>query len=178
MRRLADNWLWLVLALSIAGITHIVTINVLPQRVMQRVFTHLGDTNSIHHGQRPDAHTRTVVRPSPNMLYSICAYDLAAGVLRVTAPVPSGTYWSVSAFDARSNNYVVENDRQVGKRVDFLVAAPNTHPALQGLPVVNSPTLRGVILFRTVINTEARFTQLDQIRHVAQCTLALPAASR
>jgi len=74
--------------------------------------------NTILHAPRPTSRSRGVVRPSPDMLYSICVYDLSAagGAVRVSTHDMPETYWSVSLFDVDTNNFYALNDRQ-GKPV-------------------------------------------------------------
>jgi len=175
MSALLRNWPWIALGLAVALTTHLVSVELVPHIAMARVLAKVGPANAIRHGRRPDETSRGVVRPSPDLLYSTCPYDLAAGPLRVTAPVPPGTYWSVSAFDADTDNFFVENDRQAGARADFVIAAQGTRPVTHGLPVVFSPTDRGLVLFRTLIDSEARLAEIDRVRKAATCgTLGKP----
>src|SRR5262245_52948717 len=82
----------------------------------------MGEPNSMHFGSRPTAASRLVVRPSPDILYASCPFDLSSGPLRVTASVPHTTYCSVSAFDAATNNFFVRNDREVtGDSIELLL---------------------------------------------------------
>ena len=85
---LLRNWPWFVLTLAVAVSVHVVTVRLLPYAVMHVVLEKVGPMDTIRHGKRPDETSRAVVRPSPDLLYSTCPYDLAEGPLRVTAPVP------------------------------------------------------------------------------------------
>lgn len=161
---------WLLYILLIALATCAVGLHFVPALVMDRVLHRIGTANQILHAPRADASARVVVRPSPNLLYSICAYDLSSGPLRITAPVPAGTYWSVSVFDARTNNIFVENDLNAGQSVDFLLQDAGGVSRANGLPVVTSPTPRGVVLFRTVIDSQADLDRLDTVRRLARCS--------
>jgi len=169
MTALARNWPWFLLALAVAATTHLVSIRIIPHLVMARVLDRVGPMDAVRHGRRPDENSRAVVRPSPDLLYSTCPYDLSAGPVRVTAPVPPGTYWSVSAFDADTDNFFVENDRQAADRVDFVIARHAAAARAHGLPVVVSPTNRGLILFRTLIDDEKRLGEIDRVRRQAAC---------
>ena len=55
--------------------------------------------------------------------------------------------------------------------MDFvLIAGSADRRALpKGVPVVVSPSRRGLILFRTLINDEARFGEIDRVRRQAKC---------
>ncbi len=152
-----------------------------------------GGYNVVHHVARADEHSRVVVRPSPDLLYSICPFDLSKGDLRVQAEVPPGTYWSVSVFDADTNNIFVENDRQAKGR-DFWQSAdpisfdsrvkstserPKPQTKLYRVFATAArrnqipPTARGLVLFRTLINDESHFARSMQPggRRRAGCTI-------
>src|SRR5689334_8862736 len=113
-------WKWIVAALVVAVAAHVLSVMFLPRAIMLR--TMYGITRAAHgpnhlvFGVRPTAANRGVVRPSPDLLYSSCVYDLAraGGVVRVRASGMPKTYWSVSVFDADTNNFFVVNDRQTG----------------------------------------------------------------
>jgi uncharacterized membrane protein len=156
--------------LIIAVLTHLASVYLLPRAIMARVMHRIAEqgTNEIHFGKRPDEHARAIVRPSPDLLYSTCAYDLSAGPLRVTSPVPKATYWSVSLFDDATNNFYVRNDRQAKGTVDFVIVRAG-EPKPAGVEAIESPTPTGLVLFRTLINDEKRLPQIDAFRHGAKC---------
>lgn len=175
MNALVRNWKWLAATLAVALIVHGATVYFLPHFIMARAIAAMSRAappNSMGHGQRPTSRSRAVVRPSPDLLYSTCVYDLdaAGGVLRVHAQGMPQTYWSVSAFDINTNNFFVLNDR-VAKNgtVDFLLIAPGAFVDNTKLPVVIAPTRRGIVLFRTLINDETRFADIDRARRSAAC---------
>lgn len=99
--------------------------------------------------------TQTVVRPSPDLAYSICLYDLSdGGVLRVVA-APSDDYASVSFFDSNTNNFatvrVGAGEARAGEEI--LLYGPD---AKNETPSIISPTPRGIILIRRLApNLEA-----------------------
>ena len=163
---------WVVFTLAVAVIVHVATLVALPHFIMSRAISKMGVVNTIHPGKRLDETARGVVKPRPDLLYSTCPYDLSAGPLHVHAPVPPGTYWSVSAFDADTNNYFVRNDRHAAGVVDFYVVERGgaLHPS--GATIVTSPTRRGLLLFRTLINDESRFAAIDAARRQATCEIA------
>ena len=175
MSALKRNWGWIVAALVLALGVYAATVLFLPRIIMNRTMgaiAHATGVNTMAHGKRPTARSRGVVRPSPDLLYSTCIYDLEAahGVLHVHAQGMPATYWSVSAFDAETNNFHVENDRQAKNGgVDFLLIAKGAFADGTRLPVVISLTNRGIILFRTLINDETHFAEIDAARRHARC---------
>ncbi len=177
----ARSWApWVVATLVLAAAVHIATVWYLPHFVMNRALAKMGAPNMVHHGVRVTAASRGIVRPSPDLLYSTCPFDLSKGPLLVTARVPTGTYWSVSLFDANTNNFFVLNDRQAKGAVELIVTPPKVEKigtmsiVDPGAPpimpnIVPSPTMRGLVLFRTLINDETKFAAIDKTRRQANC---------
>jgi uncharacterized membrane protein len=168
------NWIYIAATLAIAVAVHVASVLAIPHLIMARVMGAIaqrGQINAMEFAQRPTAESRGVVRPSPDLLYSTCVFDLdkAGGALRVHAQGMPQTYWSVSAFDAETNNFFVENDRQAKTgAVDFVIAAPGVYINTR-LPVVASPTARGLVLFRTLISDETQLAEIDRARRGAGC---------
>jgi uncharacterized membrane protein len=173
---IAREWKWIAATLAIAVVVHIVTLLALPRLVMMRTMsaiTRLVAANTMLYPPRPTSRSGGVVRPSPDLLYSICIYDLAAanGALRVSAHDMPDTYWSVSIFDADTDNFYTLNDRQAGNgAADFLLVAPGSRPPNDRLPVVMARTSRGIVLFRTLIDREDRLAEIDAGRRNADCS--------
>ncbi len=180
IRVLRDWGAWIAATLVVAALMHIGSVYAVPPFIMHRVLAAMTSTapfNTLRFGGQPTAQSRGIVRPSPDLLYSVCPYDLAQanGALRVRAIVPRGTYWSVSAFDMQTDNYYVRNDRQTPSgTIDFLIIAPHAYIQNNRLPVVVSPTNRGLVLFRTLINDEARLADIDNARRRASCAPYAP----
>jgi uncharacterized membrane protein len=167
-------WKWIAATLAVAVVAHVASVMFLPRAIMLR--TMAGITRAAHgpnhlvFGNRPTAANRGVVRPSPDLLYSSCVFDLerAGGAVRVRARGMPRTYWSVSAFDADTNNFFVVNDRKAGDHVDVLIVAPG-YGGSSTLPKVESPTRRGIVLFRTLIDDDKRLKEIDAARRHASC---------
>ena len=169
----ARQWAALVaIALGTAALVHAATLAYVPRLVMNSVMAKMGAPNTMHHAPRATAASHGVVRPSPDLLYSSCPFDLSAGPLHVHAPVPPGTYWSVSAYDDTTNNFFALNDRQAGAgAVDLLIVSQGeSRPAAAGgMRIAASPSKTGVVLLRTLINDEKRFAAIDRARRQATC---------
>jgi len=173
------NWGWIVATLIVAVAVHLASVTLLPHLIMQRTMQVIGGrggANTMLFGKRPTAESRGVVRPSPDLLYSSCVYDLSKGPVRVTASGMPDTYWSVSLFDAETNNFYVLNDRKAKNgSVDFLITPQGTlYGDRTKLPVVQAPTRRGLVLFRTLIDDDKRLVEIDRARRHASCGAAQP----
>ena len=173
---IARNWTWIAGTLLIAAVVHAASVLLLPRLIMMRTMagmTRTAAVNTIFYPPRPTARTRGIVRPSPDLLYSACVYDLATagGAVRISTHGMPNAYWSVSLFDADTNNFYALNDRQANAGVaDFLLAAKDASIAAGQLPVIAAPTDRGIVLFRTLVDDERRLSEVDAARHNANCT--------
>jgi uncharacterized membrane protein len=126
--------------------------------------------NRLLHAPRVTAQLRRVVRPSPDLLYSVCEYDVSRAPIRITAPVPH-TYWSLSLFAANTDNFFVINDRQLKSRqLDLILVGPKGSPPHGGASrVVVAPTERGVVMIRILITDEDKVDGLVRIQRQALC---------
>jgi uncharacterized membrane protein len=168
--------LGLLLFVGVAVAAQEATILLAPRVLMwtaMRRLEHIAHgVNRISHGPRIDERRHEIVMPNPDFLFSDCIYDLGEGPLRVSAEIPQGTYWSLSAYSERTDNFYIVNDRTADStRIALVLAAEGQPlpPSAAGLPVVRSPSRRGVLLFRTLINDEAHFAEIDRVRRSAQC---------
>jgi uncharacterized membrane protein len=164
---------WIAATIVVAAIVPVGTVHELPHLIMARTLARIGPPNTMHFGSRPDAATRTVVRPSPDLLYSACPFDLSKGPLQVTARVPHSTYWSVAAFDAATNNFFVRDDEQIsGSSIEIIALRPDMTPPPGGFPrriILFAPTEKGLFLFRLLINDDKNLANLTAIQHQASC---------
>ncbi len=115
---------------------------------------------------RADASARTVVRPSPDLLYTACVFDLSAGPLRITAPVQT-SYVSISGFGDNTDNFFALNDHSVvvssdgQKRFDIVLTRDANVSVPPGARAIVAPSTRGLILFRSLITDEAALPSLQ-----------------
>lgn len=164
--------------LAIAAATNVAVVAALPWLinavVVHRLVERSGGYNVAVAWPRADAATRTIVRPSPDLLYTSCAFDVSQRPLRVTAPVAGG-YVSISGFDASTDNFFALNDRDVAPgadgpdRLDVIVARAGATGLPAGVPVVTAPSSRGLILFRMLIASDAELPSLRQRQAAQRC---------
>ncbi len=100
----------------------------------------------------PDETFRTVVRPSPDLLYASCIYNLRDGPLLIEAPVPQ-RYWSMQFYQMNTDNYAGITNRRderyrAGSVVKVTLIGPDGNPADHPGAVIQSPTQRGIIILR------------------------------
>lgn len=130
--------------------------------------------NSFRFGNPSTADNQPIVRPSPDLSYSSCVFDVSNGpVLVDVEPVP-GTYWSVSVFDARTDVATVLSDRDTGgkavrlalHRDDFQVELT---PGYRNVSVKYS---KGIVLIRILVSDPAQYALVDAVRRKARCRVA------
>lgn len=165
---------WVLFVGVLAVGMHFATVRFLPDFIMSRLhdkLTRQVPVNTMQYPARPDASARAVVKPSPDLIYAICAYDVSEGPVRVTSPVPN-SYWSLSAFANNTDNFLAINDAQAGgDRVDLILTQPGRKPNNPDmLPVIEAQTPTGVILTRTLITSEEDFPALNALRQQATCS--------
>ncbi|MBX3505176.1 MAG: DUF1254 domain-containing protein [Parvibaculum sp.] len=165
--------LWIAGSIALAAVFHILTVFVLPYGIMNRAMAGIsaqaGGDNKAVYPERATADTRGIVRPSPDLLYTACVYDVSDRPVRLTSPVPD-TYWSLSAFAANTDNFFVVNDRSVrGNRIEIILAANENADTPRGVPLVVAPSTRGIVLFRSLVPNEDAAIEVDQLRRQANC---------
>jgi uncharacterized membrane protein len=169
------RWLFRILAtLVLAAVFHVLTVMAFPTAMMVALSWKSKDlgrsSNVLYHQPRVTADSRAVVRPSPDLLYSVCSYDVSKVPLRISASVPD-TYWSLSFFASNTDNFFVINDREVkATPVDIVLVGPGTSYKNPGTAlVVTSPSNRGVALIRILITDDSRIEELTRIQKQAFC---------
>jgi uncharacterized membrane protein len=166
------RWLLpLATGLVAAIIGFCLVINAVPGFLMSKAMDRISaasdvSENAVWHGPITDETTRRVVRPSPDILYSVCLFDLSDGPLELTVPWPSDdSYASVSFYDANTNNFAVVNDRDVdGAEASHLLLAEDGESGS-----IQSPTQTGLALYRRVVMGGTSVEQADTERRGFDC---------
>jgi uncharacterized membrane protein len=106
-----------------------------------------------------------IVRPSPDLLYSLAVFDLSGGPIRITAPVLD-SYVSLSLYAGNTDNFFVTNDRRLdGPGFDLTLVGPlDPQPVVEGSLVVRAPTETGVIVFRYFTGDGSRADEIRSVR--------------
>ena len=140
--------------------------------VLHRVEQLTDGPNRAFHAPRPDATARGIVRPSPDLLYTACVYDLAAGSVRLSSPVPA-SYASISGFAADTTNFFALNDGDVAgagaRQLELYLADEGATDVPGGARVVHPPSRRGLVLFRTLIPNDSELAELRELQSRQRC---------
>ena len=164
--------------LATAILVHLLVVWATPRLIMNRLMDGpaaqaMNMRNQAAFPPAVDATARRVVMPSPDLLYSVCVFDVSAGPVRVRANPGLPSYWSIALYASNSDNFYVLNDRQAGGRaVDLLLVGPAAYAAAPAVPdgaaLVTSPTARGLLLMRVLVADYT--TQREQVE-AARATL-------
>lgn len=166
------RWLLpIAIGLIFAGITYWVTLRQTPKTLMSAAVSRLSKAgvNQFTHAPLANDTSRAIVRPSPDLAYSSCPFDLTAGPLAITVmPLPT-QYWSLSVFDSDTDAAFVRNNGETrGQPLRLVVALPGqTVPA--GIETVQVKSAKGIALIRALVQDRADFAGIDRARRVASC---------
>jgi uncharacterized membrane protein len=169
------RWIrWGLFTLVLAAAVHWVVVSQAANFIMWRAMGRVaqGKVNSIAHGERATDASRTIVKPSPDLLYSTCAFDVSRRPLKIVTGAPADTYWSVALYADNSDNFFVLNDAAAkGQPATIILLGPGQSAPVDtaGTIIVNAPTARGLVLFRTLVNDDKREGEIDQARRLATC---------
>ena len=113
--------------------------------------------------------SRAIVRPSPDLAYSSCPFDLSDGPVVVTVPAIPAPYWSLSVFDARTDVAFVRNNVEAGGQPIRIAIAMAGQPVPDNMQAVRVADARGIALLRVLVQDRARFAAIDTARRAARC---------
>lgn len=158
---------WIVASLALTVVFHFLTVVSIPYVIMND----LGLKYKMVYAKPVTAASRAVVKPSPDLIYSTCAFDVSRTPIRITTPVPN-TYYSISAFDINTDNFFAINDKQIkSDMIEIVITGPDTSYRGNGKEIViTAPSAKGVVLFRMLIKDHDALDELIAIQKQATCS--------
>jgi uncharacterized membrane protein len=158
-----------LVALGAYQLTLLSTPFVLMRLAMKKIGGAAGQINSFHFRPMATAANQPIVRPSPDLAYATCAFDLSNGpVLVRVEPVPEH-YWSVSIFDARTDVAAVRSDRDTGGKAALLALGMKGQVAPDGYEFVQLGYAKGIALIRILLRNPGEFKAIDAVRRRSTC---------
>ncbi|MFT3728788.1 MAG: DUF1254 domain-containing protein [Terricaulis sp.] len=150
-------------ALAIAVLTHIIVLFAFPTALMNVAMARVGrgHFNAWSPMQRVTEASRAIVRPSPDLAYSACPYDLSHGPVKISVP-PWHNYWSLSFYQDNSDNFFVVDDRESKSGADITLVSKDAQPPAHATQVVESPSARGIALIRRLAPTQSEYDAAAQ----------------
>ena len=81
--------------------------------------------NTFQFADRTTSASRAIVKPSPDLAYASCVYDLSDGPIVVEVPpTEGGGYVSVSVFAANTDNFAVVDSLANPRGIRFVLQEP------------------------------------------------------
>lgn len=174
-------WFYRVLSLTVTAIVvHVAAVWAVPRIIMQ-VLMHspaaqrMNMQNQAAYTPPVTAQSRQVVMPSPDLLYSVCVFDVRDGPVHVTAHPQLTNYWSIALYASNSDNFFVVNDRKAaGKPVDLWLVSEGANAQGKTVPegstVVVTPSTEGFLLMR-VLTSDYHLEKdtVEPARRTLQC---------
>lgn len=162
-----------LLFLGAVALGHVGLVLVVPHFLMNVAMNRISQDgkliNQFSYGGRTTQNSRNIVRPSPDLAYASCVYDLTAGPLLIeAAPSPDQGYVSISVFTANTDNIAVFDTRQSPEGIRFVLARAG-QKAPPGAKVVIAPSDRGIVLDRRLAPNAELFAAADQARRGNTC---------
>lgn len=160
-----------------AGLAHWLTLESLPGAIMARAMDTMAERGIPFHSfvlvPRATPQNQTVVRPSPDLAYSICRFDLTEAPygLEVIAG-PSVGLASMSFFDAETNNFAtlaLAEDQSLAVELLPTSLQPQGIREEPESTVVRAPTETGLILLRRLAPTTGRFAEVEAASTLDRC---------
>lgn len=166
------DWLHpLALGLLVAVIAAWAGVAAIPYALMGAAFDRLGEggVNRMTYGNLATPARQPVVRPSPDLAYSTCPFDLAEGPVAIdVVPVP-GRYSSLSIFDAATDVVFVRNDVEAEGKPYRIIVAREGQATPRDAEVVRVGHDRGIALIRLLLRDPAEIGALDAVRRRSSC---------
>jgi uncharacterized membrane protein len=165
---------WLLPAafgLALAALFYHLALVATPSVLMSAAMAKLdkAGVNRFSHGPLATDRSRIIVRPSPDLAYSSCPFDLTDGPVLVEAAPAPAPYWSLSVFDQRTDTAFVRNNRDSGGKTVRIVLARDGQAVPAGVETVRLGYDRGVALIRTLVESRDRFAAIDRARRASRC---------
>jgi uncharacterized membrane protein len=168
------GFVWATIAVSVALTSHAVTIVAAPTLLMSAAMKRVAalghkDPGGWAFAPRITPDFRSIVRPSPDLAYGACVFDLSNGPLHVTAnPSPNSDYMSVGVYAANTDNIASIDDLAAPQGIDFVLALPG-QPVPPKAQVIRSPSDKGIILQRRIAPSAELFGEVDLARKDDRC---------
>ena len=156
---------------------HFIALTALPGYIMSTARDRLAEGGIKPHvwnmSPRVTPQTQTIVRPSPDLAYSICLIDVSAGPVALAVPTwPE--YGSLSIFDADTDNvYAGSLDARLpeapGTRRIIVALAGQTVDAAEGVDVVIVKKPEALALIRRLAPSQGLYDAAAALVPISTC---------
>jgi uncharacterized membrane protein len=169
------NWLLpAIVGLAMAIAAYQGTLLATPYVLMSAAMKKIGaqaPVNSFRFGEPSTPDNQPIVRPSPDLVYSSCVFDVSDGPVLIDVPAVPDSYWSVSIFDARTDVAKVISVRENADKPARIVLH-HKDMQLEMVPNYEPVALKynkGIALIRILLKDPAQYAAVDAIRRKSTC---------
>lgn len=166
------NWLFpIVTGLAAAALAWQATLVATPFALNTAALNKIaqGQVNNFVFTKPSTSENQPIVRPSPDLSYATCLFDVSKGpVLLDIEPVPDH-YWSISIFDGRTDVAAVRSGRDTGEKPARLALLRDGMTAPAGYEPVKLGYDKGLALIRILMADRSAFPAIDDIRRKSRC---------
>jgi uncharacterized membrane protein len=174
----------LAVMILLAAAIHVALVVSIPEIIMMIVeMKHPGGSDKIYYSPLITADSECVVAQSPDLLYSSIFYDVSRHPLGISAVIPENTYWSISMFNSRTDNYFSLNDIQAkAKKLRIALVSKKMKKDIADRDfdkIIEADTDKGIILLRMLLDNRddnKRVKELVRIQRQSTC-FTIPARS-
>lgn len=163
---------WIALVSAIAMLVYWGAVAMTPRALMSVAMDRVGQNapvNAMAHAPLMTSEQRTIVRPSPDLAYSTCLFDLADGPIEISAGPIDSPYWSLSVFDSSTNVVFVRNDSETDGGPVHIALAREGQTVAQDIETIRVSSDRGIALVRILLTDRGSFDEIDDARRTARC---------
>ena len=161
--RLRIPLLFILIAIVLGGLIHIMAVLALPSLAPKNAFARLkslGEANVMIELPPVKPGEETMPMQAPDVRYAFCRYDLSAGPVRLSAVVPDDL-WLIAFYTPKGDNFYAVSGADMRRgRVDMLINETGQPvPDLEGdapeeeeVVVVESPLKEGIAMIRAPLS--------------------------
>ncbi|MBL4870147.1 MAG: DUF1254 domain-containing protein [Robiginitomaculum sp.] len=171
------RFVWIGAFILVAAIAHMASLRAAPYMIMSKVIRTMADRGMPLHrfiiSSRITPQTQTIVRPSPDLAYSICRFDLANGPIIIKGTMWAG-YASLTIFDAQTNAVFIgsldsENPDENSSQNSVILTMGSDVKAAKNIPIVMLKKPTGLALIRRIAPTTALYEQAQLLTKSDVC---------
>jgi len=155
--------------LAIAVATHLAVVLAAPRVLMTIAASRISHKGALNnrwiYPPRATEASREIVRPSPDLAYAACVFDLHDGPIHITV-APGADYTSLTLYAPNTDATVINAQTPI----DLIIARPDQVVPEGPWQIHRTPHPWGIALQRRLAPTIQGFQAADRLRRLDLCT--------
>lgn len=172
--RLVRALQWTIFVLGLSAVFHFLVVLAIPNITVMSAasrITDAGGLNKALHSHTESAELWLDGRlANPDILTSVCAFNLALGPVRISAQIPKAL-WSVSIYsDTRQLIYTIDEADVTNGTFDAIIAGTGQHFANEeDLREIHLARFTGIVVFRSIIDPGQDIKKQQTLNETSRC---------